>query len=708
MTDPAPLTPSFATNPSLDRWIRFGSDRTVLIGTGKVEIGQGIVTAIAQIAAEELDLDLDAVQMVSGDTTTGPNELYTTSSLSVEVSGASVRIACAEARARLLDRLAQRLNCGRDELSVDNGEFLQNGRPTGYDYWRVAPETDLTTPVQQMPDLKPPTAYRTVGRSVARLDLPAKVSGAAFLHDMQRPNLLHARVLRQPDPAAELESVDQAAIQRAAGGALRFVRTGDFVAVVSADEAIVERAARAAPERMRWRGMPSHADTAGEAAWLYGRKAKHHTIGAPSTSPEHPGQNRIEAHYSRPYVAHASMGPSCALAEMRDGHLTVWSHGQGMHPLRQALANTLGMDAGDISAFHRHGPGCYGHNGADDASLDAALIALEMPGHTIRVMWRREDEFLYEPLGSAMQVRLQVWTDEHWRPVDWTTEIWSGVHVQRPGRSGGNLLAATSLPEKPAPLDLNDPPEDRGGGATRNAVPLYDIPAHRIEHHLVTELPVRTSALRGLGALPNVFAIECMLDELAERAEADPLAFRLELLSDERAQHILRRVAVLANWSARPAPGTGTGYGIGMAQYKNRSAYAAVIVALNVDQQVRLEHIWCVADAGLVVNPDGARNQIEGGIIQGASMALKEQVQIDRNGNQSRDWDSYPILRFTEIPPVDVELVDAKQHRSLGVGECSLGPTAAAIGNAVAHALGARVRDMPLTRDRIAAALLPD
>jgi nicotinate dehydrogenase subunit B len=697
------LPPSLVENSSLERWISFQTDRTLRVATGKVEIGQGILTALAQIAAEELDVELDTVQVLSGSTTHGPNEQYTTSSLSVEVSGGSIRLVCAQVRARMLDRMAQRLNCDRDALSVENGTFMLDGEDTGFDYWRIAPEVDLVSPVAGTVLTKPASEYRLVGSNVPRLDLPAKVSGAAFIHDMTRPDLLHARILRQPAPAAVLQSLDETAISRAARGEVRFVRIENFVAFVGDDEAVVERAAAIAPEHARWSGVESIDPALQHAQWLQGKPSKLQQIGSSALPAS--GDSIVEASYSRPYIAHASVGPSCALAEMRDGQLTIWSHGQGMHPLRTAVATAMDLDVEAITAQHVQGPGCYGHNGADDAALDAALIAREIPDHCIRVQWRREEEFGFEPLGTAMQVNLRVAVDGNGMPVDWTTQLWSAVHVQRPG-PGGRLLATSALGKTLPKLEVADPPESRGGGATRNAIPLYDLPAHRVEHHLVPDVALRTSALRGLGALPNVYAIESMMDELALLGSRDPLEYRLSVLSEPRARRILEQVARNACWEERGPAGTGKGLGIAMARYKNRAAYAAVAVAVEVAESVTLSHVWCVADAGLVINPNGALNQLEGGIVQGASWALREEVTLDEGGVTSLNWDRYPILRFSEIPPIDVEIVNSSEERTLGVGECTVGPTAAAIGNAVAHALGARFREMPLTRERIAAALL--
>ncbi len=701
----APVLPaSLVENPRLDRWIRFQPDRTVRIATGKVEMGQGIVTAIGQIAADELDVPFGRVTVMSGDTTEGPDEIYTTSSLSVDVSGGSVRLVCAEVRAKALERAALRLNCSRDELTVVDGQFLQNGAATGQDYWSVAAEIDLTQAVTGTAAPKPVTAYRVVGQNVPRVDLPAKMSGAAFVHDVVPKDVLHARTLRQPNRGATLATLDEAAIRRAAKGELQIVREANFVAFVSPIEGVAQAAAQAAPRYATWQNVRRLEPAQQEAAWLKGQPSDDRHIGAPP--PATPPKNLVQATFSRPYIAHASLAPSCALAEFRDGHLTVRSHGQGMHPLRKNLAEALGLPPEAITARHLHGAGCYGHNGADDAALDAALIAMRLPGKCIRLQWRREEEFGFEPVGPAMLVTLHVDLDARGRPSDWTTEIWSGTHVQRPGNGTGYLLATEALVNPPPEVAPFDPPEPRGGGGTRNALPIYDMPAHRILHHLVLRPPVRTSALRGLGALPNVFAIESMIDDLAARVGEDPVAYRLSILSEPRARRLVERVAERAGWASRGPGGAGKGLGIGFARYKNRAAYAAVVAAVTVQETVKVDRVWCVADAGLVVSPDGARNQLEGGIVQAVSWTLKEQVRLDEVGIASRDWDTYPILRFSEIPEMQVEFVEAAGNPVLGVGECTVGPTAAAIGNAVAHALGVRIHDMPLTRERVMAALL--
>ena len=464
----------------------------------------------------------------------------------------------------------------------------------------------------------------------------------------------------------------------------------------------MQRAAAAAPQHAKWDNVPQIVSAQQEAAWLVGQASNDRVLGTDVAPAE---TNVVTASFSRPYVAHASIAPSCALAEYRNGHLSVWSHTQGVYPLRAALSNVLGISQDAITVRHAHGAGCYGHNGADDVAVDAAVIALQVPDHCIRVQWRREEEFGFEPLGSAMHVTLRAALDEAGKPVDWTAEIWSATHVQRPS-SGGNMLTHEALPTPPPDPRPTDPPEANGGGGTRNAFVLYDVAVKRVVHHLVLRAPVRTSALRGLGALPNVFAIECFIDELAERAGVDPVAYRLSMLSDPRARRLIENIAQRCDWSARGPAGSGRGLGLGWARYKNRAAYAAVAVELEVDQEVRLRRVWCAADAGLVINPDGARNQLEGGIVQAASMTLKEQVRMEGDGITSLDWESYPILRFSEVPEIETEIIHAPDLPTLGMGECTFGPTAAAIGNAVAHALGTRIRDMPFTREKVAAALL--
>ncbi len=699
-----PLPALLETNPRLDQWVKFSVPGKVTVSTGRVEIGQGVLTAMVQIAADELDVAPERIDLQSGDTDLTPNEGYTSGSQSIQYGGVALRLACAEVRGLLLDAAASRLGHPRSELSVNDGAITNAGAPTGEDYWSLASKVDLSR--RATASAKPKADRGEIGRNAPRVDLGGKVFGApSFVHDMAIDGMVHARVVRQPRPGATIVEIDEAAIRRAAKGDIDIIRDGNFVAIIGDDETVVDAAVAIAPGHVSWDGIDPINPGQEEARWLLQRPSIDRVLGPEPVDPA-PGQARYEASFTRMHIAHASIGPSSALAVYKDGHLTVWSHTQGVYPLRAALARTLKLDASHISVKHAQGPGCYGHNGADDAAADAAVIAVRRPGVPIRVRWRREEEFGFEPVSPAMVTTVRAQLDAEGRPVDWTTEIWSGRHSSRPG-GGGNLLAAEALPDPPPPPPAVDPPEANGGGGTRNGEPLYAFPAKRIIHHLVAETPVRTSSLRGLGATINVFAIESAMDELAERAGQDPVQYRLLILADPRATAVVEHVAQMADWRPGLPAGTGRGRGIGFAKYKNRAAYAAVVAEVEVDEVVHVTKIWCASDAGLVVNPDGALNQLEGGVIQGASWALKEGVRLDSAGISSRDWESYPVLRFTEVPEVFCELVGATADLPpLGIGEASGGPTVAAIANAVAHALGARLHDLPLSRERVMDALL--
>lgn len=702
----APLPGPLEANPELGRWAEFPAPGKVTILTGRVELGQGVLTAMAQIAADELDVDIARIAIRSGDTEKAPNEGYTAGSQSIQFGGVAMRQACADIRALFLEQAAKVLRCAASDLSISDGRILRNGASTGQDYWTLAGAVDLAVKATGSGTRKRPEELKVVGTDKARLDLPAKIFGnAIFIHDMQIDGMVHARVVRQPNRGATIGAIDENAIRRAAKGNIELVRNGNFLAIVGDDETAVEAGGAAAVNHVTWQNVEAPAAVQQEAGWLRQRPVVERVFGSPEPDNVQ-GKQRFEATYSRGYIAHASISPSCGLALYRDGKLTVWTHCQGVYPLRAALAKVLKLDPNSIVVHHVQGSGCYGHNGADDAAADAAIIAMQLPGQPVRVRWRREEEFIYEPKTPAMIVKVHAVLDDSGKPVDWTQEIWSPTHNLRPG-AGGNLLGALALPDPPPEPPPNDVPESNGGGATRNGEPLYDIPAKRILHHLVTEAPVRTSALRGLGATPNVFAIECCIDDLAARAGQDPVQYRLSIMNEPRGRAVIEKAAAMANWKPDAPAGSGHGRGIAFARYKNRAAYCAVVVELSVEEEIRLHHVWCATDAGLVVSPDGVINQLEGGIIQAASWVLKEQVRFD-NGVASFDWETYPVLKFSEVPEIDIALLNTKDDVPLGAGEVTAGPTAAAIGNAVSHALGARIRDLPLTRERIMAALLKE
>ena len=701
------LPGSLAKNRMLDAWLRINADGSATIFAGKVELGQGILTALQQIAAEELDLPLARVEIISGDTARTPDEDYTSGSQSIEYGGTAIRLVAAEARALLLDQAAKRLNAAADSLKVADGVITAaDGRKIGYG--DLATEIDLHREATAKVAPKPPAQHTIVGRSIPRRDIPAKVTGgAAYVQDIRLPGMVHGRVVRPPRYGASLDGVDDVAV-RALPGVLAVVRDGSFLGVVAEREEQAIKARAALMGAARWSGGTEMPDPARVHDYLMALPTQTSVVSEKQAAVP-AGARTIEATYSKPYTAHASIGPSCAVAELKDGKLTVWTHSQGVFPLKRDLVKALKMDAAAVRCIHTEGSGCYGHNGADDVALDAALLARAAAGRPVRLQWMRDDEFAWEPYGSAMLTRAKAALDASGRIVDWSYELWSNTHSTRPGQApaNNNLLASWYLAEPSKPGPATNIPQPAGGG-DRNAVPLYDFPSQRIVNHLITAMPVRVSALRTLGAYGNVFALESFMDELAAAAGQDPVAFRLAHLKDPRGRAVIEAVARKAGWKTGDV-GDGTrGRGMAFAKYKNLATYVAVVAEVEIDRArgtIRVPRAFAVADAGQIINPDGLANQIEGGVIQSTSWTLHEAVRFDRNGITSRDWSNYPILTMPEVPKVEVELIDRPGEKALGSGEASQGPTVAAIANAFAHATGKRLRDLPLSPERVMTAL---
>jgi CO/xanthine dehydrogenase Mo-binding subunit len=386
----------------------------------------------------------------------------------------------------------------------------------------------------------------------------------------------------------------------------------------------------------------------------------------------------------------------------------VWTHSQGVFPLRADLARVFGLDPANIRCIHAEGAGCYGHNGADDVALDAVLVARETGSRPVKLQWMRDDEFMWEPYGSPMIMKMGGALGAQGNVVDWTHELWSHPHNARPGSGDGSYLLASSYLEKPLlppfPADVPQP----AGGSDRNAIPLYDFPNQKISKHYLEGALLRTSALRTLGAYANVFALESFMDELAAAASADPVEFRLRHMKDSRARAVIEAAAQRAGWQPNAKGDGRTGRGFAFAKYKNLACYVALVADVTVEPKsgaVRVMRVVAAVDAGQIVNPDGVTNQIEGGIIQSTSWTLKESVRFDRKSVTTRSWDDYPILRFEEVPAVEVVLLNQPNERFLGVGEGSQGPMAAALGNGVANATGKRIRALPLSPPRVRQAL---
>jgi nicotinate dehydrogenase subunit B len=702
MSRPA-LPQSLAATPRLDRWVRFDPERTVTVRSGKVEIGQGIRTALAQIAADELDVDIERVIVVDGDTTRSPDEGYTSGSQSIEIGGMSVRQACAEVRALFLAEAARGFEVPTSELRVRDGSIHLAGTDLATSYWDLAPRVDLARDATGAMAAKPPAQRLVAGESVHRRDLPAKLTGGAYVHDMTLPQMVHGRVLRPPSRGATLETFDAEAI-RALPGVVAVVVNGSFVGICAEREEQALAALKAARAASSWRERASLPASTEIRDFLCAMPAERTIVASKGEAPTSGVAKRIAASYSKPYLAHASIGPSCALARLEQGRFTIWSHTQGSHHLRNQVARALGLAAADVDVIHADGAGCYGHNGADDVALDAALLARAC-GRPVLVQWTREDELASSPCGSGMVVDIAAALDAGGRVVGWQHEIWSHAHSSRPGSGEGvDLLAAWHLDPPLAPSRPKDVPLPRGG-ASRNSTPSYDFPSHEIACNLVLESPLRVSALRSLGAYANVFAIESFIDELAAAVDEDPIAFRLRHLGDPRARAVIEAAAKAAQWTpGRSGDGT-HGRGIGFGRYKGMSAWCAVIAEVAVGAKVEVKRVTAAVDAGEVINPDALANQIEGGIVQAISWTLKEQVRWDATRVTTRSWESYPILGFDEVPEIEVTIIERPEAPPLGVGECAAGPTAAAVANALYDAMGVRVRDLPLTPERIARAV---
>jgi CO/xanthine dehydrogenase Mo-binding subunit len=703
-SDKPRLPGDLQVNRNLSAWIRIQSeDQSVLLMVGKVELGQGILTAVVQVCADELDVEMTRVKVVSGDTALVPNEGTTAGSFSMPNCATAVRQAAAEVRAILLGLAEVRLGQPAAGLSVRDG-MVQAASGAKTSYWDLLIGESLQREATGQVKTKLLGEHRYVGRSVPRLDLTPKILGQAmFLQELRPKGMAFGQVVRPPTYGARLIAVDTAPIARMPG-VIKVLRDGSFLGVIATREGQAQAAALALQQSCQWQVPRALPGTDGMPDWLLKTKPDR-IIETKKQARSTPGQvtRTIEASYYRPYHMHASIGTSAALATLgADGVLTVQTHSQSVFETGEAIAKMLGLPLAKVRMQHVQGSGCYGHNMADDAAADAALLAMAVPGTPVRLQYSREQEHQWEPYGSAMVIKARAGLDAQGNVLDWDLTLWSTPHGTRPGGNPGNLLSARYL-EKPFPM-----PKPQNGGAPnfaadRNGIALYDFPGHNVLTHFITEMPLRVSSTRGLGAYANVFAIESFMDELAHSVGADPVAYRLRFLKDERARDAIVRAAEKFGWSQwQKSPGRGRG--IGFAKYKNIAGYCAVALEVEVNRQsgrIRVLRAVASADSGHIVNPDGVSNQIEGGLIQSLSWTLKEEVQMDDTQVLSQDWGSYPILTFTEVPPVEVVLIDRPGQPFLGTGEASQGPTGAALANAVFDATGVRFRRLPLTPDRV-------
>lgn len=705
---------SLVAHPEVDQWVDLSVEGRVRVHTGKVELGQGIRTALTLLAAEELGVDPSLVDVVPATTDTGPDEGFTAGSRSLEQSGVAVRQACAHVRRLLVERAAAHTGVPADRLTADDGVVRGPDGPSA-GYWELAAEGPFHYRVTEPAPLRPAADHRFVGRGMHRVDLRTKIGGGpAYVPDLRLPGMRFARVVRPRWRGARLATDPPATV-----AAAQVVRRGDFVAVVADTEAAAASAAAELAARLRWEDGPPFPAEAADPDYMAAHVAASYPVEGgiardvapgPRPDPAVGGATVVAARYTKPFLLHGSIGPSAAVAVSGEEGLTVWSHSQGIGFLRRALAPLVDLPVDRVTVHHLDGAGCYGHNGADDAACDAALVATALPGTPVSLRWSRDDEHGMEPMGPAMVVDLAAGVDTDGRVGTWCQEILTYRHNARPipQPMGTRLLAGWSL-DPAVERSRAAPMFDFEAGGHRNATPAYELGSSWIVKHDVDDgSALRTSSLRGLGAPANVFAIESFMEELAGVAGADPVAFRLAHLGDPRARAVIETAVDMAGGMEAPGGLDAPGRGLGFARYENSMAYVAVVMELDVDPrtaEVHLRHAWIAADAGEIVDPDGLTNQLEGGLVQAASWTLLEQVRLDEGGVASRDWEGYPILRFSQVPEVETRLLDHPGERPLGSGEASCGPTVAAIANAFHQHTGARVRDLPLDPARVMAAL---
>jgi CO/xanthine dehydrogenase Mo-binding subunit len=699
------LNGSLKTTPWLDAWIRVGSDGRITVFTGKVELGQGIRTALTQVAAEELDVPPQAVELVTADTWRTPDEGLTAGSHSMQDSGTAIRNAAANVR-MLLTRAASELwKVKPDSITTTGNGRLRDTDGRDASYGALAQMLSLHVEAIADAPTRDPAQFRTIGSSMRRIDLPAKLTGgAAFLHDRRPAGILHARVVRGPHEGTHLTSLDISAA-KVQPGVVDVIQAGTFTAVVAEQEWTAIRVMRDLQQGPYVVTVPPL--SARDMVAALKSQPVQNIVVLDTRGPAASAVTTLRSNYSRPWLSHGSIGPSCAMALFDGDLMTVWTHSQGTFQVSRFVSELLNLPLEKVRVIHREGAGCYGQNGADDAAADAAFIAKALPGQPIRLQWMREQEFGWEPLGPGMVTELEASLDANCQIVSWRHEIWSNRHNNRPQKAGGVWVGREIQPPFPPQQGVPIPMPE--GDGDRNSNPLYTLPNMHVVFHYLPDMPFRVSSLRSLGAHLNVFSIECMFDELAKVAGVDPLALRLAHMKDPRASAVMQAATDRFGWSTRQRGDGRKGCGMGFARYKNEGAYCAVVMEVEVEREtggISIRRVIAAVDTGLAVNPDGIRNQVEGGIIQSLSWTSCEAVTYDANGRTSFDWSSYPILRFSDMPDsIDVQIIDHTDMPFLGTAEAAQGPTAAALGNALADAIGIRLRDMPLSPKRVKAAI---
>ncbi|TXE10235.1 xanthine dehydrogenase family protein molybdopterin-binding subunit [Algoriphagus aquimarinus] len=691
------LPGSMRNASKVNAWLHVLEDGRVMVFSGKVELGQGIRTAIRQVAAEELDLELDQVEVHLAETGVTPDEGYTAGSSSVPNSAMSVRYAAATARQKLLELASAKLNIAEEDLILYNGKVKSKKSNQSLNFAEILEGAQIDMEVTKPVPLKIKSGYRYVGKAIPRKDIEKMVRGEeVYIQDLRFPGMVHARVLRPAGYQSKLVKVDDSGLSTAISGIIKTVVNGSFVGVITDREYQAVKAEAYLRKHSEWTPSPSFPKQETLFAHLKSIAEKPQSIrneGDITTTPN--GTDTFKASYTKPYLKHGSIGPACGIA-MYDGEiLHIWSHSQGIYPMRRAIAAMLKMEQEKLHVIAVPGAGCFGHSTADDAATDAAILALSYPGKHIRVQWSRHDEHTWDPYGTAMIMELEASLDANGKIKTWKTDVWTDSHSMRPDNDPATLLDTRYL-ENPVQL------KGRGylGGGHRNADPYYSIPNMQVNAHFFNG-PLRVSSLRSLGSYTTIFSIESFMDELAEKAGKDPLEFRLAHLEDARAIAVINKIQEMCN-GEKLEEGEGIGYAF--SRYKNTTAYATAAAKVSVDRAsgtIKLLKMWAAVDVGEIINLDGIINQIEGGMLQAASWTLKEEVTFEDNKITSSDWRKYPVFRFSDIPEVEVAMIDRPNEAAEGGGEVSMPPTGAAIANAVYNACGKRVYDLPITAEKI-------
>jgi nicotinate dehydrogenase subunit B len=691
----------------VDAFLAIDTRGIATVYTGKVDLGTGTATALSQIVAEELDLPFDRVRLVQGDTALTPDQGPTWGSLTIQAAGVQLRRAAATARGLLVEMAAPRLGAPPGDLEAAAGSVrVKRDVSRAVAYGQLIGDRRFEHKLDPKAPLKDPAAYTIVGRSVPRTDIPAKMTGEfTFMQDLRVPGMLHARVVRPPAVGAALLRVDESSVS-GIKGLVKVVRAGNFLAVVAETEWAAIKAAQALrAEWSPWEGLP-------EMEQLYTAVRKTpivkdevtQDIGDPKAALAGAAK-RLSATYEFAIHLHGSIGPSCAIADFRAGRLTVWSATQAPHWVRGDLATMLGLSPSDVRVIYVEGAGCYGRNGHEDAAADAALISRAV-GRPVRVQWMRQDEHGWEPKGPPTLVDISAGLDGAGNVVAWQSDFF----IPRISAiTDGVPFLAASLAGLPYKNDAQNP-----GNIFQDSAVGYAFPNARAVVHRLATTPFRPSWIRSPGRMQNTYANEICMDELAAAAGADAVEFRLRHLRDRRGATVLRTAAARAGWIPRPSPrpgapaaASGRGRGVAYVKYENARTYVAAVAEVEADRasgQIRVDRVVVAQDCGQIINPDGVRAQVEGCVIQTVSRTLKETLTWDRSRVTSLDWATYPILRFPEVPKVEIELIDRPAEPPWGVGEPAAAVVPAAVSNAVFDAVGVRLRTVPFTPAQVKAA----